>query len=106
MASVLLLAVGIVVASALMASAAIHFLTSAGDDLLTPTEKNCQHIANEGYRIHAMYPGSQPADLPADDYKRMMHLDNLWITECVNVLPMESVFDIANNVERDLFYGE
>ena len=106
MASILLLAIGIAVATALMASVVIHFLTPIGDSGLSPQEQNCQLIANEGYRIHAMYPDSIPDELPNDDFKRLMYLDEMWITECVNVLPAESVFSIVNNVERDFSYGE
>ncbi|MGH1568170.1 MAG: hypothetical protein ACRBBZ_03085 [Nitrosopumilus sp.] len=106
MASILLLAIGIAVATALMASAAIQFLTPIADSGLSPLEKNCQEIANEGYRIHALYPDSNPDELPNDDFERLMYLDELWITECVNVLSAESVFNIVNNVERDISYGE
>ena len=106
MASIILLAIGIAVATALMASAAIQFLTPIADSGLSPLEKNCQEIANEGYRIHALYPDSNPDELPNADFERLMYLDGLWITECVNVLPAESVFSIVNNVERDFSYGE
>ncbi len=106
MASVLFLAIGIVVATALMASVAIHFLTPITDSGLSPQEKNCQQLANEGYRIHAIYRDLDPDELPDGDFKRLMHLDELWVTECVNALPAESVFSIINNVERNLFSGE
>jgi len=101
MASILLMAIGIAVAVALMASVAIHFLTPIGDSGLSPLEQNCQEIANEGYIIHAMYPDSNPDELPNNDFERLMYLDELWISECVNVLPSESIFSIVNNVERD-----
>ncbi len=106
MTSVLFLAIGIVVAGALMASVTIHFLTPIGDTDLSSQEKNCQHIANEGYKIHALYPNSSPDELPNSAFKRLMHLDELWITECVNVLSAESLFSIINNVERDFSSGE
>jgi hypothetical protein len=106
MASILVLAIGMAVATALMASVAIYFLTPIGDFGLSPQEQSCQQIANEGYRIHTMYPDSNPDELPNDDFKRLIYLDEIWITECVNVLPAESVFSIVNNVERDFSYGE
>ncbi|MGV7226468.1 MAG: hypothetical protein ACQ9CV_06075 [Nitrosopumilus sp.] len=106
MASILFLAIGIVIATALMGAAVIQFFTPITDSGLSPLEKNCQQIANEGYRIHAMHPDSYPDELPTDDFKRLMYLDELWITECVNVLPAESIFSIVNNVERDFFSGE
>ena len=106
MASILLLAIGIAVAAALIGSMAIQFLTPIVDSGMSPLEKDCQQIANEGYRIHALYPNSNPDELPNDDFERLMYLDKLWITECVNVLPAESIFNIVNNVERDFSYGE
>jgi hypothetical protein len=81
-------------------------LTPIADSGLSPLEKNCQEIANEGYRIHSIYPDSHPDELPNDDFERLMYLDELWITECVNVLSAESIFSIVNNVERDFAYGE
>ena len=106
MTSILFLAIGIAVATALMASVAIHFLTPIGDSGLSPQEQSCQLIANEGYRIHATYPDSSPDELPNDDFKRLMYLDELWIKECVSVLPADSIFSIVNNVERDILHGE
>jgi len=105
-ASIILLAIGIGVATALMASAAFHFLTPINDSTLSPLEKNCQQIANEGYRIHSFYPDSHPDELPNDDFKRLEYLDDLWMKECVSVLPAESIFSIVNNVERNFSYGE
>jgi hypothetical protein len=106
MASILFLAIGIAVAAALVGSVTIQFLTPIADSGLSPLEKNCQEIANEGYRIHSIYPDSHPDELPNDDFERLMYLDELWITECVNVLSAESIFSIVNNVERDFTYGE
>lgn len=106
MASILFLAIGIAVAAALVGSVTIQFLTPIADSGLSPLEKNCQEIANEGYRIHSLYPDSHPDELPNDDFERLMYLDELWITECVNVLSAESIFSIVNNVERDFAYGE
>ncbi|MGY5143099.1 MAG: hypothetical protein ACW9XH_01325 [Candidatus Nitrosopumilus sp. bin_32a] len=106
MASILFLAIGVAVAVTLMASLAIHFLTPISDSGLSPQEQTCQQIANEGYRIHSIYPDTDLDYLPDDDFKRLMYLDELWITECVNVLPAESIFSIVNNVERNFSYGE
>ena len=46
---------------------------------ISPLEQDCQQIANKGYRIHVMYPDSNPDELPEDDFKRLTYLDNLWI---------------------------
>ena len=106
MPSILLLAIGIAVATALLGSVAYQFLMPINDSELSPLEKNCQQIANEGYKIHTMYPDSNPDELPYDDSKRLMYLDELWMTECVSVLPADSIFSIVNNVERNFLHGE
>jgi hypothetical protein len=106
MTSILLLAIGIAVVVALLGSVAFQSLSSTHDDVLSPLEKKCQEIANEGYRIHSLYPDSNPEDLLEDDMNRLLYLDNLWIKDCVSVLPADSVFSIVNNVERDFSYGE
>ena len=106
MASIILLAIGIGVATALMGAVVIQFLIPINESELSPLEKNCQQIANEGYRMHTMYPDSSPDDLPEDDMKRLVYLDELWMKECVSVLSTDSIFSIVNNVERDFSYGE
>ena len=60
MASILLLAIGIGIATALLGSVAFQFLTPINDIILSPLEQKCQQIANEGYKIHAIYPNSNP----------------------------------------------
>ena len=106
MASILFLAIGIVIASSLLGSALLQFMTPINDAILSPLEQKCQQIANEGYKIHAKYPDSNPDDLPEDALTRLMYLDEIWINDCVSALPADSVFGIVNNVERDLSYGE
>jgi len=106
MTSILLLAIGIGIAVALLSLVAFQFLTPINDSVLSPLEKKCQQIANEGYKIHSMYPDSNPDGLPDDDFKHLVYLDELWIKECVSVLPADSVFSIVNNVERNFSFGE
>lgn len=106
MASFFLLAIGIVVAFALLGSVLIQSFTPINDVILSPQEQKCQEIANEGYRIHTMYPDSNPDDLPSDDKNRLLYIDDLWIKECVSVLPADSLFSIINNVERDFSFGK
>ncbi len=106
MASILLLAIGIGVVTVLLGSIAFQFLTPINDLVLSPLEQKCQQIANEGYKIHAIYPTSNPDELPEDDMKRMMYLDEKWMKECVSVLPADSIINIANNVDRKFSYGE
>ena len=106
MASIILLVIVVAVVVALAGSVLIQSLTSINDIILSPLEKKCQEIANEGYKIHTLYPTSNPDELLEDDMKRLLYLDDLWIKECVSVLPSESIINIVNNVERDISYGE
>ncbi len=106
MASILLLIIGIVIATALLGSIGLQFLTPINDMVLSPLEEKCQLIANEGYKIHALYPNSNLDELPEVDMKRMMYLDEKWMNECVSVLPADSIINIANNVDRKFSYGE
>ncbi len=98
--------IGIVIATALLGSVAFQFLTPNDDVILSPLEQKCQQIANEGYKIHTIYPDSNPDELPEKDMKRLMYLDEIWIKECVSALPADSIFSIVNNVERNFSHGE
>ena len=106
MVSILLLVIGIVIATALLGSIGFQFLTPINDLILSPLEEKCQLIANEGYKIHAIYPNSNLDELLETDMKRMMYLDEKWMKECVSVLPADSIINIANNVDRKFSYGE
>ena len=106
MASIILLAIVVGVAVALLGSVLIQSVIPINDVILSPLEKKCQEIANEGYKIHTLYPTSNPDELLEADMKRLLYLDNMWIKECVSILPAESIINIVNNVEREIFYGE
>ncbi|MFQ5782153.1 MAG: hypothetical protein ACE5GR_03745 [Nitrosopumilus sp.] len=106
MTSILFLAIGIAVAVALFGSMVFQSLTPINDAILSPLEKKCQRIADQGYKIQATYPGSNPDELPEDDMKQLMYLDEIWMNECVSSLPADKIIDIANNVDRDFSYGE
>ena len=106
MASIILLAIIVAVVVALLGSVLIQSITPINNLILSPLEKKCQEIANEGYRIHTLYPASNPDELLENDMKRLLYLDDLWMKECVSVLPSESIMNIVNNVERDFSYGE
>jgi hypothetical protein len=106
MASIILLAIVVAVAVALLGSVLIQSVIPINDVILSPLEKKCQEIANEGYKIHTLYPTSNPDELLEADMKRLLYLDNMWIKECVSILPAESIINIVNNVEREIFYGE
>ena len=106
MASIILLVIVVAVATALLGSVLIQSLTPISNVILSPVEKKCQEIANEGYKIHALYPTSNPDELLENDMKRLLYIDDLWMKECVSVLPAESIFNIINNVDRNFSYGE
>lgn len=106
MASIIFLVIIVAVAAALLGSVLIQSLSSINDVILSPVEKKCQEIANEGYKIHTLYPTSNPDELLEADMKRLLYLDNMWIKECVSILPAESIINIVNNVEREISYGE
>ena len=63
MASIILLAIVVAVAATLLGSVLIQSLTSINDVILSPLEKKCQEIADEGYKIHTLYPDSNPDEL-------------------------------------------
>ena len=106
MASIILLAIVVAVAAALLGSVLIQSLTPISNVILSPIEKKCQEIANEGYKIHTLYPTSNPDELLENDMKRLLYIDDLWMKECVSILPAESIFNIINNVDRNFSYGE
>ncbi|MCH7877293.1 MAG: hypothetical protein IIA82_06645 [Thaumarchaeota archaeon] len=106
MAPILLLVIGIVIATALLGSIVFQFQTPTNDMILSPLEQKCQLIANEGYKIHTLYPNSNPDELLESDMKRLMYLDEKWMKECVSILPADSIFSIINNVDRNFSYGE
>ena len=106
MASIILLVIVVAVVVALLGSVLIQSVIPINDVILSPLEKKCQEIANEGYKIHTLYPTSNPDELLEADMKRLLYLDNMWIKECVSILPAESIINIVNNVEREISYGE
>ncbi len=106
MASILLLAIGIGVVTVLLGSVVFQFVIPTNDVILLPLEEKCQLIANEGYKIHTLYPNSNPDELLESDMKRLMYLDEKWMKECVSVLPADSIINIVNNVDRNFSFGE
>ena len=100
------LIIAIIITTALFGSVAYQFLIPINDVILSPLEQKCQQIANEGYKIHTIYPDSNPDELLESDMKQLLYLDKIWIKECVSTLPADSIFSIINNVERNFSYGE
>jgi len=106
MGSILWLVIGIAIISAISGSLIFEFLTPNNDSSMTALEKKCEDIAQEGFRIHVMYPDLQPDQLPAADMNRLMYLDEIWIKDCISRLSAESVFNIIQKVEHDFYSGE
>ena len=86
MASIILLAIIVAVSAALLGSFLIQSSTSINDIILSPVEEKCQEIANEGYKMHTLYPNSNPDELLEDDKKRLLYLDDLWMKECLSLI--------------------
>ena len=104
MVSVIWLAIGIAIVSALLGSLVFGFLTP-----ISPTialEAKCEKITQEAFQIHISYPNLLPEQLPTADMNRLMYLDEMWINECVSGLSAESIFNIIQRVERDFYSGE
>ncbi len=105
MPSIILLALVMGITALLVGSAIFQSLIPI-NDILSPQEKKCQQIANEEYKIHTIYPDSNPNEILENDMKRLLYLDDLWMKECVSVLPADSLFSIINNVERNFSHNE
>lgn len=106
MVSILWLAVGIAIISALLGSLIFEFLTPNNISSIIALEAKCEKIAKEGFQIHVSYPDLQPDQLPTADMNRLMYLDETWIKDCVSGLPAESIFNIVQKVERDFHSDE
>ena len=61
MASIIFLVIIVAVAAALLGSVLIQSLSSINDVILSPVEKKCQEIANEGYSC-LLYTSPSPRD--------------------------------------------
>ena len=106
MGSILWLAVGIAIASALIGSLVFEFLTPSNISPVIALEEKCEKIAKEGFQIHISYPNFQLDQLPASDMNRLMYLDEMWTSDCVSGLSSESIFNIVQKVEHDFYSNE
>lgn len=107
MGSIILLAIGIAVATALIGS--VVFQSFSSNNEFSPfmaLEEKCEKIALEGYKFHLKYPESNLDEIPTDDRNILISLDKLWIDDCVNRLPAATVFDIIQRVELEFHSGE
>lgn len=107
MGSILWLALGIAITSALLGSLVFEFLTpSSNISQVITLEEKCEKIAKEGFQIHVSYPDLQPEQLHTADMNRLMYLDEMWVKDCVSGLPAESIFHIVQKVEHNFYSGE
>lgn len=106
MGSILWLAIGVAITSALLGSLVFEFLVPSNISPIIALEEKCEKIAKEGFQIHVSYPDLQLDQLPTADMNRLTYLDEMWIKECVSGLPAESVFNIIQKVEHDFHSGE
>lgn len=93
--------IGTVVAAAIFGSIALQYVTPFGDNIVTPLEQKCTDIARQGHAIHSAYPGLTLDEMPVDDVRLMLKLDDTWINECVAKLPPNVIIDIADSVSRN-----
>ena len=105
MVSILWLAIGIAITSALLGSVIFEFLIPHKSSV-NALEEKCEKIAKEGFQIHVSYPDLSPDQLPTADMNRLQYLDEMWINDCVSGLPAESVFNIIQKVDHDFHSGE
>ena len=92
--------IGTLVAAAIFGSIALQSLTPMGDNVITPLEQKCTDIARQGHAIHSTYPGLTLDEIPIDDTRTMLKLDEMWMNECVAKLPPSVIIDIADKVSR------
>ncbi len=93
-------AIGTLVAAAIFGSVALQSLAPVGDGIITPLEQKCTDIARQGHAIHTTYPDLTIDELPVDDVRKMLKLDDMWMNECVAKLPPNVIVDIADKVSR------
>jgi len=106
MGSILWLAIGIAIFTALLGSLLFQFLIPDSVSTTNTLEEKCEKIAKEGFLIHVSYPDFQLEQLPTADMNRLTYLDGMWINDCVSKLPAESIFNIIQKVEHDFYSGQ
>ena len=91
---------GTAVAAAIFGSIALQHVMPVGDNIVTPLEQKCADVARQGYAIHSAYLGMTLDEIPVDDARRLIKLDETWMNECVSRLPASVIIEIADGVER------
>lgn len=99
--AILFVAATTAVVAAIFGSIALQSLAPVGDGITTPLEQECMDVARQGYAIHSAYPDMTLEEIPVDDARLLLKLDDTWMNKCVTMLPPSIIFEIADGVERD-----
>lgn len=91
---------GTAVAATVLGSMAFQYVIPTGDGIMTPLEQKCMDIARQGHAIHSVYPDMTLDEMPVDDVREMLRLDEIWMRECVPNLPPSIIVEIANAVSQ------
>ena len=91
---------GTAVAAAIFGSIAFQYVIPTGDGIMTPLEQRCMDIARQGHAIHSVYPDMTLDEMPVDDVREMLRLDEIWMRECVPNLPPSIIVEIADAVSK------
>lgn len=107
MKSILVIAIGVAIASATLGSLFFQFL-NPGENIPQQIglEEKCEKIAIEGFQIQIKYSEINFETMSQEDADRIRYLDELWIKDCVSNLSAEKIFEIANKAEQDYYSGE
>ncbi len=107
MRPIIFLVIAVGIGSAIAGSIILQFFAQADN---TPQqmdlEKKCEKIASEGFKIQVKYSEIDFDKMPKEDADALKYLDDLWIKDCVSQLSPETLFNIADRVERDYYSGE
>ena len=107
MKSILLVAIGVAVASAILGSLAIQAFTQTNSvPQQLELEQKCEKIASEGFKIQVKYSEIDFDKMPKEDADALKYLDDLWIRDCVSQMSPEKIVGIAQKVEREYYSGE
>lgn len=93
--------IGTVAAAAIFGSIVLQQIAPSGDGVITHLEQRCMDVARQGHAIHSAYPGLTLDEMPVDDVRAMLKLDETWMNECVAKLPPSVIIDIADRVSRE-----
>lgn len=104
---IILLVIAVGVGSALVGSMAMQFFAPADNTAAQlDLQERCEKIAAEGFKIQVKYSEIDFDKMPKEDADALKYVDDLWMKDCVSKLSPETLFNIAQKVERDYYSGE